>query len=80
MTVLFRRMELPGGRWIERAGDAAFYDSEYLEARRRYEESLPLLADPAQIYLKLSDTYFKLGDLELERVYREKIYGSLRAE
>lgn len=80
MTVLFRRMELPEGRWVERAGDAAFYDGEYLEARRRYEESLPLLTDPAQVYLKLSDIHFKLGDLELERFYREKIYGSLRPE
>jgi tetratricopeptide (TPR) repeat protein len=75
-----RRMELPEGRWVERAGDAAFYDGEYLEARSRYEESLRLLPDPAQVYLKLSDTHFMLGDLELERLYREKIYGSLRPE
>jgi len=80
MTVLMRRMELPEGRWVERAGDAAFYDSEYLEARSRYEESLRILEDPAQVYLKLSDTHFMLGDLALERLYREKIYGSLRPE
>jgi tetratricopeptide (TPR) repeat protein len=80
MTLLMRRMELPEGRWVERAGDAAFYDSEYLEARSRYEESLRLLEDPAQVYLKLSDTHFMLGDLALERLYREKIYGSLRPE
>src|SRR3990172_6531358 len=80
MTLLMRRMELPEGRWVERAGDAAFYDGEYLEARSRYEESLRLLPDPAPVYLKLSDTPFMLGDLELERFYREKIYGSLRPE
>ena len=80
MTLLLRRMELPEGRWIERAGDAAFYDGEYLEARARYEETLRLLQDPAQVYLKLSDTHFMLGDLELERLYREKIYGCLRPE
>ncbi|MGH9391897.1 MAG: hypothetical protein ACRD1Z_20025, partial [Vicinamibacteria bacterium] len=80
MSLLLRRMELPEGRWVERAGDAAFYDGEYLEARARYEETVRLLQDPAQVYLKLSDTHFMLGDLELERLYREKIYGSLRPE
>jgi tetratricopeptide (TPR) repeat protein len=80
MALLMRRMELPEGRWVERAGDAAFYDGEYHEARTRYEETLKLLQDPAPIYLKLSDVHFMLGDLDLERVYREKIYGSLRPE
>ena len=80
MTVLMRRMELPEGPWVERAGDAAFYDGEYFEARTRYEEALKVLADPTQIYLKLSDVHFLLGDLELERFYREKIYGNLRSE
>jgi tetratricopeptide (TPR) repeat protein len=80
MTLLMRRMELPEGRWVERAGDAAFYDGEYLDARSRYEETLKLLPDPAPVYLKLSDVHFMLGDLELERAYREKIYGSLRPE
>jgi len=28
--------------------------------------------------LKLSDVYFKLGDLEKERAFRERVYGSLR--
>jgi hypothetical protein len=78
MTTLMRKMELPDGRWVERAGDAAFYDGEYLEARSRYEESLRLLSDPSAVYLKLSDTHFLLGDLDREREYREKIYGSLR--
>ncbi len=73
-------MELPERRWLERAGDAAFYDGEYFEARSRYEETLPISQDPASIYLKLYDVHFKLGDRELERVYREKIYGSLRPE
>ncbi len=77
MTLLLRRMELPEGRWVERAADAAFYDGEYLEAQSRYEESLRLLQNPAQVYLKLSDTHFMLGNLELERFFREKIYGSL---
>jgi tetratricopeptide (TPR) repeat protein len=80
MILLLRRMELPEGRWVARAGDAAFYDGDYLDALARYEETLKLSPDPAPIYLKLSDVHFMMGDLERERVYREKIYGSLRPE
>jgi hypothetical protein len=70
-------MELPEGMGRRVATRRSM--TEYLEASR-YEESLRLLQDPAQVYLKLSDTHFMLGDLELERLYREKIYGSLRIE
>jgi len=80
MTVLFRRMELESPRWLERQGDAAFYSGDYDEARSRYEEGLRQTEDPDSLFLKLSDTHFKLGDFELERLYREKIYGSLRGE
>jgi len=66
MTVLLRRMELPEAHWLERGGDAAFYDGEYIEARGRYEETLSLLSDPAPVYLKLSDTHFMLGGLDRE--------------
>jgi hypothetical protein len=30
------------------------------------------------VYLKLSDVWFKLGDKERERYYREMIYGVLK--
>jgi tetratricopeptide (TPR) repeat protein len=80
MAELHRRMELPVGRWRERQGDAAFYAGDYLEAKRWYEASLGDHERPDGIFLKLSDVYFQLGDLELERVYRERIYGSLRPE
>jgi tetratricopeptide (TPR) repeat protein len=81
MAGLFQRMELPAARWLERQADAAFYDGDYLEARARYEKSLEGRGDDAEtVYLKLSDTHFMLGDLDLERRYREKIYGSLRPE
>ncbi len=80
MAELHQRMKLPLGRWRERQGDAAFYAADYLEAKRRYEESLRDHERPDGIFLKLSDVYFQLGDLELERVYRERIYGSLRPE
>ena len=80
MAALFQRMELPTSRWRERQGDAAFYDGDYLEARARYEESLARSESSDDIVLKLSDTHFKLGNFDLERLYREKIYGSLRSE
>jgi hypothetical protein len=42
-------------------------------ALRHYAE-IPLVT---RILLKLSDVYFTFGDLQKERLYREKIYGSL---
>lgn len=80
MAELHQRMELPVGRWREHQGDAAFYAGDYLEAKRRYEESLGDHERPNSVFLKLSDVHFQLGDLDLERVYRERIYGSLRPD
>ncbi len=74
----FQRMELDAAIWLEREGDASFYAGDYQAARSRYEKSLERAAKPDSLYLKLSDTHFKLGELDLERFYREKIYGSLR--
>jgi tetratricopeptide (TPR) repeat protein len=81
MGALLRRMEIEPSRWIERQGDAAFYDGDYVEARKRYEEALALAGrdDGDDVLLKLSDTHFKLGNFDLERLYRERIYGSLRS-
>lgn len=78
MAGLFHWMELPAARWRERQGDAAFYDGDYQEARARYEESLPGHQNSDEVHLKLSDTHFMLGNFDLERLHREKIYGSLR--
>ena len=80
MTTLFDKMRLPSGRWLERRGDAAFYAGDYVEAQSGYEASLAKRDDPSSVLLKLSDVHFKLGNLELERHYREKIYGSLRPQ
>ena len=80
MTTLFDKMRLPSGRWLERRGDAAFYAGDYVEAQSAYEASLAKSDDQSSVLLKLSDVHFKLGNLELERHYREKIYGSLRPE
>ena len=80
MTTLFDKMRLPSGRWLERRADAAFYAGDYVEAQSGYEASLAKRDDPSSVLLKLSDVHFKLGNLELERHYREKIYGSLRPQ
>lgn len=47
---------------------------------RATKRVLPSATTKAPVLLKLSDVHFKLGDLELERYYRERIYGSLRPE
>ena len=49
----------------------------YDDALALYEASREIRRDERSILLKLSDVHFKLGNVELERVYRERIYGSL---
>ncbi|HUG53511.1 MAG TPA: hypothetical protein VMR21_07915 [Vicinamibacteria bacterium] len=62
--------------WLERAGDAAFHMKETAEAKDLYDEAWA--ASPrASVVLKLSDVAFALGDLDSERRYRERYYGSL---
>jgi len=77
MAELFHAMELPAGRWLERRGDALFYDADYEGARDSFETSLVERGNRTPLLLKLSDVHYKLGDPELERAYREKVYGSL---
>jgi tetratricopeptide (TPR) repeat protein len=78
MVARLRSLELPAGAWLERRGDALFWLGDVGGARESYEQALPLLPDPAAVYAKLSDVYFAQGDVEGERRYREKVYGSLR--
>jgi tetratricopeptide (TPR) repeat protein len=78
MIARIRGMGLPAGAWIERRGDALFWLGDVRAAKESYEEALAAGADPASLYGKLSDVYFSLGDVEGERRYREKVYGSLR--
>jgi tetratricopeptide (TPR) repeat protein len=77
MVERFRALELPPGRWLERVGDAAFYAGDYVSALRAYEVALDDAANATAVLLKLSDVHFKLGNAELERGFREKIYGTL---
>ncbi len=64
--------------WWERAGDAALYRDDLDTATRRYERAARLAPERASVLLKLSDLHYAAGDLERERVYREKIFGTLR--
>jgi tetratricopeptide (TPR) repeat protein len=77
MTERMRAFDLSPGRWIERQADAAFHAGDFDEALTRYREALPFRDHPASVLLKLSDVHFKLGNLDQERAYRQKIYGTL---
>jgi tetratricopeptide (TPR) repeat protein len=77
MAALQSRMKLSPGGWLERAGDASFHDGDYPGALASYEESRLRGNDAESILLKLSDVHFKLGNFELERAFREKVYGRL---
>jgi tetratricopeptide (TPR) repeat protein len=64
--------------WREHLGDAAFLIGDIQRARGFYEASLAEHPRPSSVWLKLSDVYFKLGDIEKERTFRERLYGGLR--
>jgi hypothetical protein len=74
----------PQSVWLERAGDAALFLEDYRGAQECYEKSLQEIepkglhaSQKSGVLLKLSDVHFLLNDLVQERLYREKIYGSL---
>ncbi len=81
--LMIRRLALlaaPVSIWLERRGDAAFYMRDYNTARQYYTRSLnerDSNIDSDKLYVKLSDIYFLTGNYDKERLYREKIYGSL---
>ncbi len=77
MVEHFRNLRLEPSRWQERGGDAAFLSGNFQGALQWYEASLSEQKRRCSVLLKLSDVYFRLGDLERERVYRGMIYGSL---
>jgi len=77
MVDRLRAMRLPTMTWIVREADAAFYQEDYGDARELYEAVLPASPGQPAILLRLSDVHFMLGNTDLERLYREKIYGTL---
>jgi hypothetical protein len=64
--------------WLERWGDALFFERDYSAAGGLYEQALADDAKRTSAYLKLSDVSFQLGDRDKERFYRERIYGVLK--
>jgi Flp pilus assembly protein TadD len=77
-TMVERATDSERGLWRERLGDAGFLAGNIEGARDWYEASLAEHPRPGSVWLKLSDVYFKLGDLEKERDFRERVYGGLR--
>jgi tetratricopeptide (TPR) repeat protein len=79
MVDRYRMLGIEPSSWIEKIGDAAFMQADFSEALRRYAEILGADQNHAEprILQKMSDVYFRLGDLEQERLYRERVYGRL---
>ena len=80
MVTRYQSLGISSPKWLERLGDASFLMGNFAVALERYEESLRKDDGNASILVKLSDVHFRLGDLERERFYREKIYGRLSSE
>lgn len=70
--------QLPTSIWLERIGDGHFMVKNYQGAMHWYQTSLAKGHQTASIYKKMSDIYFKQGNVQKEREYRQKIYGSLK--
>lgn len=64
--------------WLEHAGDVAVYEGRLEVAIERYERVLAVEPERTSVLLKLSDVYFARRDPDRERVYREKVFGTLR--
>jgi hypothetical protein len=79
MVDRYRALGIEPAFWLERIGDAAFVEGDFGEALRRYLETAGPDREPSEPRLlqKLSDVYFRLGDLDKERLYRERVYGRL---
>ena len=77
MIVYLNEQQLTTALWLERAGDAKFLLHEYGRAHEYYLDSIKNGSRHLSVYKKLSDIGFKTQDQEMERLYREKVYGGL---
>ena len=77
MAERIQKLKMEPTIWLERAGDSAFLAGNVSGALRWYEASYGDGNPTSRVLLKLSDVYFRLGDQDQERLYRERIYGSL---
>jgi tetratricopeptide (TPR) repeat protein len=79
MVGRYRMLGIEPSSWLEKMGDVAFMQADFSEALRRYAE-IPGAGqghEEPRILQKMSDVYFRLGDLDNERLYRERVYGRL---
>jgi tetratricopeptide (TPR) repeat protein len=72
-----RNIDIHSSKWNERAADAAFYDERYVTAITYYQAAMKLDKSSYTNPLKLADVYHLLGNSQLERQFREQIYGKL---
>jgi hypothetical protein len=79
MVDRYRQLGLQPSSWLEKIGDAAFMQADLLEALQRYTAAAGDDMERAEprVLQKMSDVYFRLGDLDRERLYRERVYGRL---
>jgi hypothetical protein len=68
---------IPTAWWVEHTGDVALLSGSYQAAVALYEKSQHPHSE-RRVFQKLADSFHLLGDIERERFYREKIYGTLR--
>ena len=70
--------DAPRALWLERQGDALFLGGDRAAATTAYQKALALNDSAYGPLTKLSDLAHLRGDVEGERSYRERVYGSLR--
>lgn len=70
-----QKLNIESSKWRERAADAAFYGGDYSKAANYYQSALEVDGSCYCNYLKLADIYHITGEVQLEREYRQRVYG-----
>jgi hypothetical protein len=74
MLQILTRINVLSYSWLERKGDAAFFQEDYRGALAAYEKAIKSGQDNDEVLLKIADIYHIQGDFNGEKVVREKIY------
>lgn len=74
MLTIFKKANIASYVWLERRGDAAFFEGDYRNALAAYDEVIKANQNSDGVLLKTADIYHIQGDAIKERVIREKIY------
>ncbi len=70
-----KNLGIRSSKWHERAADAAFYSENYTDAIEYYLSAYEIDSRAYSNLLKLADIYHVNGDTDLEREYRQSVYG-----